>query len=93
LKTGTNLIGYNALKPILASDLVGCSVPGYTKTGMVQGCTVKMISYFDEETGKYYSYFPKVNKPGSVYDFTITPGRAYFIEVTGPGKIVYQGVV
>jgi hypothetical protein len=44
------------------------------------------LTYIDPETGKYNSYI----KGGPArYDFTVTPGRAYFMWADGSGAVVY----
>jgi len=73
-----HLIGFDQLQPIKASALVA----------RVTGCTVYKVSYLDED-GKYHSYLPAFNKPGSVYDFTLTEGRAYFLVTDGAGTVAF----
>jgi hypothetical protein len=76
LAAGWNIMGYNSLEPIMASDALN----------MVDGTTAWMITYLDSETGKYVSY---VKGDPAKFDFVVTPGRAYFIWVEGPGSVVY----
>ncbi|MBN1677609.1 MAG: hypothetical protein JW880_03640 [Candidatus Thermoplasmatota archaeon] len=76
LVAGWNIMGYNSLEPIMASEALD----------MVSGTTAWMITYLDAENGKYLSY---VKGDRAEFDFVITPGRAYFIWVEGPGSMVY----
>ncbi|HXK36773.1 MAG TPA: SdrD B-like domain-containing protein, partial [Candidatus Paceibacterota bacterium] len=79
LLTGWNLVGYNNLRPITASELAS----------MVDGTTVVKVSYLDPVTKMYKSFLPGFHKPGSVYDFTVTQGRGYLISVAGPGTLSF----
>jgi protocatechuate 3,4-dioxygenase beta subunit len=76
LSKGWNIMGYSSLEPIMASEALN----------MVSGTTAWMITYLDAETGKYISY---VKGDPAKFDFVVTPGRAYFIWVEGPGSMVY----
>jgi hypothetical protein len=76
LDAAWNLVGYNSVRPAMASDLLQ----------MVDGCTAIMVVYLDAETGRYEAYVVGDNLR---YDFQMTPGRAYYIWVDGPGQIVY----
>jgi hypothetical protein len=76
LAKGWNIIGYNGLEAITASELLS----------QVEGCSGTILTYIDPETGKYNSYI----KGGPArYDFTVTPGRAYFMWADGSGAVVY----
>jgi hypothetical protein len=74
---GWNIVGYTSMEPITASQLAG----------LVSGTTVYKISYLDQDTGRYSSFIPAVHKPGSVYDFTVTQGRAYFVVTAAAGTL------
>ncbi|HEX7391980.1 MAG TPA: hypothetical protein VF374_03410, partial [Thermoplasmata archaeon] len=76
LASGWNIMGYNSLEPIMASEALN----------LVDGTTAWMITYLDSETGKYVSF---VKGDPAKFDFVVTPGRAYFIWVEGPGSVVY----
>ncbi len=75
LVKGWNIVGYNEMAPMKASQFVG----------LVQGCTVYKVSYLDSATGKYYAYLPGVSTADK--DFTMTPGRAYFVVTSAPGTV------
>ena len=47
------------------------------------------ISYYDPDTGKYKSFLPGINKVGSIYDFTVTQGRAYFVVTDGAASVYF----
>jgi hypothetical protein len=79
LLAGWNLMGYNNLRPITASELAT----------MVTGTSVLKVSYLDPETKMYKTFLPGIHKPGSVYDFTVTQGRGYLISVVGPGTLSF----
>jgi hypothetical protein len=84
LVKGTNIIGFNELKPIMASQFVNqdpSAGPVY-----VNGATILSIKYLGSD-GKYYTYKPGVSGP--TQDFVLTQGRAYFLVLDGPGTIVY----
>jgi len=79
LAGGVNIMGYTELAPTNASALASSIV----------GAKVVKISYYDPETGKYKSFIPGVNKPGSIYDFTVTQGRAYFVVTDGAASVYF----
>jgi hypothetical protein len=54
--------------------------------GMVKGTTPLVVSCMDSSTHMYYSY---MLGDGAEYDFSITPGNAYYVWVYGSGQIVY----
>jgi hypothetical protein len=84
LVKGTNIIGFDELKPIMASQFVNqdpTAGPVY-----VHGATVLLIKYLGSD-GKYYTYKPGVSGPAQ--DFILTQGRAYFLVLDSPGTIVY----
>jgi hypothetical protein len=76
---GWNLVGYNTMRPVMASELLQ----------MVDGSNAIAIAYLDAETGRYEGYVAGDN---ARYDFQVTPGRAYFLWVDGPGQILYPGL-
>jgi len=76
LAAGWNIIGYNSLESIMASEALN----------LVSGTTAWMITYLDADSGKYVSY---VRGDPAEFDFVVTPGRAYFIWVDGPGTLAY----
>jgi hypothetical protein len=76
VQKGWNIIGYDKMEQTTASKLLSS----------VTGCKASMITYLDSATKTYHSY---VKGYSSLYDFAITPGRAYFIYVDGAGTVVY----
>jgi hypothetical protein len=76
LDAGWNLVGYNTVRPAMASEFMQ----------MVDGCSALVVAYLDAETGLYEAYVVGDN---ARYDFQVTPGRAYFIWVDGPGQLTY----
>jgi hypothetical protein len=76
LESGWNFIGYCQLKPVMASDLLE----------MVDGAKGWMITYYDPDAGKYKSY---ISGEPELFDFTVTPGRAFFLYVDGVSSLVY----
>jgi len=77
LVKGWNIVGYTSMKPITASQLAS----------LVTGAKVYKVSYLDQDTGRYLSFIPGVNKVGSMYDFTVTQGRAYFVVTAATGTL------
>jgi hypothetical protein len=75
LVAGWNLVGYDKIEPVKASQLLG----------MVTGCNAKIVTYYDQYTNTYISY--RKGWP-SAYDFYVVPGRAYFICTDGAGTLV-----
>jgi len=73
---GWNIIGYSDLRAIKASELLSS----------VQGCNGTVLTYLNPDTGKYSSY---VKGAPDRYDFTVTPGRAYFLWTDGSGVVQY----
>jgi hypothetical protein len=76
LVAGWNIVGYNSLTAVKASELLG----------MVTGCNALLVTGLDAAEARYYSY---LSGWSSDYDFTVSPGKAYFIWVDGPGTLVY----
>jgi hypothetical protein len=76
LVPGWNIVGYAGLEAITASEFMS----------MVEGTTPLVLSCMDPSTHRYYSY---VLGDGLEFDFSITPGNAYFLWVYGSGQIVY----
>ncbi|HEX9907357.1 MAG TPA: SdrD B-like domain-containing protein [Thermoplasmata archaeon] len=81
LGKGTNIVGYNKLTPMKASELAS----------LVSGTTVTKISYFDPVAKKYRAYSPilPINLRGE--DFTVTEGRAYFVMTSSTGGVLSFG--
>jgi len=75
LAKGWNMIGYDKLAPMKASELIS----------HISGCKVYKVSYLDTATGKYYAYIPGISS--DALDFTVTPGRAYFVVTAAPGTL------
>jgi hypothetical protein len=76
LTAGWNFIGHDGLKPMLASDMLK----------QVQGSTALLIMGYNPNTGNLDTY---VVGDDPMFDFEVTPGRAYFIWVSGPASITY----
>jgi hypothetical protein len=75
LAKGSNMVGYNQLAPMKASEFVS----------HISGAKVLKVTYLDTDTGKYYSYVPGFSTPDK--DFQLTSGRAYFVVVAGAGTL------
>jgi protocatechuate 3,4-dioxygenase beta subunit len=76
LVSGWNLIGYDRMEETSASQLLASVTGGHATA----------ITCIDGNTGLYKSYalgFP------SSYDFAVTPGRAYFVWVSGAGTLAF----
>ena len=76
LESGWNFIGYCQLKPVMASELLE----------MVDGAKGWMITYYDHDAGKYKSY---ISGEPDLFDFKVTPGRAFFLYVDGVSTLAY----
>ena len=74
LTQGWNFIGYNDLRAIRASELLSS----------VQGAQGLVVVCYDPDAGALRSY---VVGYSAEHDFWVTPGRAYFIWVDGPGTL------
>jgi hypothetical protein len=74
LAKGWNMIGYNQLEPMMASELLSKAA----------GTNAWIIIEYDSATGKYQSY---VNGDPAEFDFQVTPGRAYYVWADGLGAI------
>jgi hypothetical protein len=77
LGKGVNIVGYTSMKPTSASALAA----------LITDCQVYKVSYLDQDTGRYVSFIPAIHKAGSVYDFTVTQGRAYFLVTAATGTL------
>jgi len=77
LTKGWNMVGYNQLPPMKASEFVT----------HISGCRVYKVTCLDPNTKAYYSYIPGVS--GEELDFVMAPGAAYFVTCSGPGELVY----
>ena len=80
LSDGKNLVGYNQLKPVMASEFVK----------YVSGPWVSSIKYLGDD-GLYHTY---KHLSGNVWigeDFVVTQGRAYVLTLVGSGTIIYPG--
>jgi hypothetical protein len=75
---GVNIVGFNMLQPVSASQFVN----------MVQGANVVKVSCLGTD-GKYHSFVPGVTTPGSGGDFVLSQGNAYFLTVSGSASITY----
>ena len=73
LQSGWNFIGYSAIEPAMASEILS------RVDGLEHTC-------YDEGSGKYVSY---VAGDGAEYDFLVTPNHAYYIWVSGPCELVF----
>ena len=76
LQKGWNLIGYNSLHGVKASELLG----------MVTGCNARIVTYLNGAQGLYHSYI----KGWTSGDFDVCKGKAYLIYVDGPGTLTYS---
>ncbi len=74
LQGGWNFIGYSSLEPEMASELL-------VRAGGL------MLTCYDEESGRYVSY---MSGESAEYDFLVTPGKAYYIWVSGPCDLVFK---
>jgi hypothetical protein len=74
LAKGWNIVGYDKLQPMKASQLLAS----------VTGSHAKAVTYLDAATGTYHSY---VKGYSAAYDFTMTQGRSYFLWVDGAGTL------
>jgi TctA family transporter len=77
LTKGWNLVGYNQLAPMNASEFAK----------HISGARVLKVTYLDTTTGKYYSYLPGISAPE--LDFQMTSGRAYFVVVAGASTLSF----
>jgi hypothetical protein len=71
---GWNIIGYNKLEPMMASELLKKAT----------GTNAWIVVEYDSATGKYQSY---VSGDNLRYDFQLTSGRAYYVWADGLGAI------
>jgi hypothetical protein len=76
LTTGWNFIGHDGLKPMMASQFLA----------QVQGGTALLVMGYNPNTGNLDTY---VMGDNAMYDFEVTPGRAYFVYVLSPASITY----
>ncbi|MBE0517767.1 MAG: hypothetical protein IH630_00895, partial [Thermoplasmata archaeon] len=76
LGAGWNIVGFSQLKPVMASEFLS----------MVEGGQALMVSYLDADEGRYYSY--SLGEP-DMYDFVVSPGRAYFVWVDSDATLVF----
>jgi hypothetical protein len=76
LGEGWNIVGFSQLKPVMASEFLS----------MVEGGNALVVSYLDKEDERYYSYV--LGEP-ELYDFVVSPGRAYFIWVDADATLVF----
>jgi len=74
LAKGWNIVGYNKLEPMMASELLVKSV----------GTRAWIIAAYDSDSGKYQSY---MSGQLAKFDFLVTPGRAYYVYADGLGAI------
>ncbi len=74
LAAGWNIVGYNTLEPMYASELLSKAT----------GTNAWLIVEYDSSTGKYVSY---VKGDPAKFDFLVTPGRAYYVWANGLGAI------
>jgi hypothetical protein len=78
LVSGWNLIGYNQLEPMKASDLMAS----------VSGCSAVAIMYEDVQTGETFMY-TALSPPE--LDFDLVHGKAYFLMTSGDGTLTFGG--
>jgi hypothetical protein len=74
LAAGWNIVGYNTLEPMYASELLS----------KAKGTNASLIVGYDYSDGKYVGYakgFP------AKFDFLVTPGRAYYVWADGVGAL------
>jgi hypothetical protein len=76
LTDGWNFIGHDGLRPLTASKLLA----------KVQGAQALLVMGYNPHTGNLDTF---VVGDDPMYDFEVTPGRAYFIWVSGAGTITY----
>jgi hypothetical protein len=76
LTDGWNFIGHDGLKPLMASEMLA----------KIQGGTGVAIVGYSPVTGKLTTY---VAGDDPMYDFEVTPGRAYLVYMIGTGTITY----
>jgi hypothetical protein len=74
LAAGWNIVGYNTLEPMYASELLS----------KAKGTNAWLIVEYDSSAGKYVSY---VKGDPAKFDFLVTPGRAYYVWADGLGVI------
>jgi hypothetical protein len=74
LAAGWNIVGYNTLEPMYASELLS----------KAKGTDAWLIVEYDSSTGKYASY---VKGDPAKFDFLVTPGRAYYVWANGLGVL------
>jgi hypothetical protein len=72
LAKGWNIVGYNTLEPMMASELLAKAV----------GSNAIIIAAYNSDTGRYQSYYGNEK-----FDFLVTPGHAYYIWADGLGAI------
>jgi hypothetical protein len=78
LAAGWNLIGFNQLEPMKASDLMAS----------VSGCRAIAIMYEDVQTGETFMY---TALSPSELDFDLVHGKAYFLMTSGAGTLTFGG--
>jgi uncharacterized repeat protein (TIGR01451 family) len=74
LAAGWNMVGYNTLEPMHASEMLS----------KAKGTNAWIIVEYDSSAAKYVSY---VKGDPAKYDFLVTPGRAYYVWADGVGAI------
>jgi UTP:GlnB (protein PII) uridylyltransferase len=80
LVAGANLVGYDTLKPLRASDFV--------KLITLQGGKVMKVSTLNEN-GQWQHFIPGFTRVGSAMDYTMTQGHSYMVFATTGGVITY----
>jgi len=77
LLKGQNLLGYDSLKPLTASQFV-------SQVGVQNGYKVQMVSMWNENTNAWQSFIPGFTPAGSFKDFTMSQGHSYMVYASGP---------
>jgi len=80
LVAGANLVGYDTLKPLRASEFVNLV--------SLQGGKVMKISTLNEN-GQWQHFIPGFTPAGSVKDYTMTQGHSYMVFTTTGGVITF----
>ena len=81
LVTGINLIGYDSLRPMLASQFVSLGT-------MQNGGKILAVSLLDD-SGQWQSYITGFTPAGSYKDFTMSQSHAYLIYASAPGTLTF----
>jgi hypothetical protein len=81
VSTGANLVGFDTLKPMRASDFAKLFT-------LDDGGKILKISTLSE-SGQWQHYIPGFTPAGSAKDYTVTQGHSYLVFTTSGGMITF----